>query len=216
MAPLYTSHYVTHPTRGATTPEMKAEALKAIDRDGVVHGSEFSITDVPYICYTSRVDTKIDLHEFAGRIRFGNHNNLNSGLYYPFQTALVRLTVVKTAPGKVGQIVVGDDTFLCSTTIVAYDSVTIGRNVTFGPLVTIMDCDGHHIDRRIPDDNIAALVMRPISIGENCWIGSGAVILKGVTIGRNSVVAINSVVTKSVPENCVVAGNPAKVVKTIT
>lgn len=53
----------------------------------------------------------------------------------------------------------------------------------------------------------------PIIIGENCWIGSNVRICKGVTIGDNSVVAACSVVTKDVPANCVVAGNPAKVVK---
>ncbi|MBA2585639.1 MAG: maltose acetyltransferase, partial [Chthoniobacterales bacterium] len=50
-------------------------------------------------------------------------------------------------------------------------------------------------------------------IGDNVWIGMNAVILKGVAIGENSVVAAGAVVTKSVPENCVVAGNPAKIVK---
>lgn len=54
----------------------------------------------------------------------------------------------------------------------------------------------------------------PIIIGENCWIGSHVRICKGVTIGDNSVVAACSVVTKDVPANCIVAGNPAKVVKT--
>ena len=54
----------------------------------------------------------------------------------------------------------------------------------------------------------------PIIIGENCWIGSHVRICKGVTIGDNSIVAACSVVTKDVPANCIVAGNPAKVVKT--
>ena len=54
----------------------------------------------------------------------------------------------------------------------------------------------------------------PIIIGENCWIGSHVRICKGVTIGDNSVVAACSVVTKDVPANSIVAGNPAKVVKT--
>lgn len=54
----------------------------------------------------------------------------------------------------------------------------------------------------------------PIIIGENCWIGSNVRICKGVTIGDNSIVAACSVVTKDVPANCIVAGNPAKIVKT--
>ncbi len=54
----------------------------------------------------------------------------------------------------------------------------------------------------------------PIIIGENCWIGTNVRICKGVTIGDNSVVAACSVVTKNVPANCIVAGNPAKIVRT--
>src|SRR6266550_1183512 len=53
----------------------------------------------------------------------------------------------------------------------------------------------------------------PVKIADNVWIGMNATILKGVTIGENSVVAAGSVVTKSVPPNIVVAGNPAVVVK---
>lgn len=54
----------------------------------------------------------------------------------------------------------------------------------------------------------------PIIIGKNVWIGEYARICKGVTIGDGSIVAANAVVTKDVPANCIVAGNPAKIVKT--
>lgn len=54
---------------------------------------------------------------------------------------------------------------------------------------------------------------KPVTIGNNVWIGANAIILKGVSIGSGSVIAAGSVVTKDVPNNCVVAGNPAKVVK---
>jgi acetyltransferase-like isoleucine patch superfamily enzyme len=215
MGFIYSSHYVTHPTRESCVPALKEAAMKAIDAAGIVHGDNFTIHDVPYIVFTSMVEHKVALADFAGRLTFEKDNNLNSSLYYPFQTGLVRLTLVKTAVDRVGRISVGAGTTLCSTTIVAYDSVKIGRNVLFGPLVTIMDCDGHPIDRREPEGDLSKLVMRPIEIKDNAWIGMGALILKGVTIGRASVVAAHSVVTKSVPDNTIVAGNPARVVKTL-
>ncbi len=54
-----------------------------------------------------------------------------------------------------------------------------------------------------------------INIGNNVWIGAGAIVLPGVTIGDNSIIGAGSVVTKDVPRNCVVAGNPAKIIKSI-
>lgn len=55
---------------------------------------------------------------------------------------------------------------------------------------------------------------KPIKIGKNCWIGENSRICKGVTIGDGSIVGANSVVTKPVPDNCIVVGNPARIVKT--
>lgn len=55
----------------------------------------------------------------------------------------------------------------------------------------------------------------PVKIGDNVWIGGNAVILPGVTIGNNVVVGAGSVVTKSVPDNVIVAGNPARIIKNI-
>jgi acetyltransferase-like isoleucine patch superfamily enzyme len=55
--------------------------------------------------------------------------------------------------------------------------------------------------------------VRPVVIGQNVWIGSGGIILSGVTIGDGAVVAAASVVTKDVPANALVAGNPARVIR---
>jgi len=208
----YVTHYVTAPERTPVTAEKKAQTLEAIRDAGIVSGEKFSITDIPLISFTTLVDPKLDLKDFAGRIRFGNNNNLNSGQYYPFHCDMVRLSIIKSGPQKIGSILVGDNVYLASTTIVSYERVRIGDNVVFGPMVTIMDCDGHSLDRE-KGDTLDGLVIRPVEIMDNAWIAMGAVILKGVTIGRNSVVGINSVVTKSVPDNCVAAGNPAVIVK---
>ncbi len=64
--------------------------------------------------------------------------------------------------------------------------------------------------RETPDLDLAG----PIHIGANTFVGAGALVLKGVTIGSNSIIGANAVVTKSFPEGSIIAGNPARVVKT--
>lgn len=90
--------------------------------------------------------------------------------------------------------------------------VSIGRYTLFGP--------GVHIYTATHPMNAAERKIlqsaKPVSIGENCWIGGGAIILPGVTIGDNSVVAAGAVVNRDVPANSLAAGNPAVVKKSVT
>ena len=73
----------------------------------------------------------------------------------------------------------------------------------------ISDSDWHGIyDRALPVGKSEEVVLE-----DNVWIGDGAIVSKGVTIGKNSIVGARSVVIKDVPENVIVAGNPAQVVK---
>ena len=88
--------------------------------------------------------------------------------------------------------------------------ITIGNGSLIGMNVTIATLN-HGLSLEIRNTTYPS----PVVIGENVWIGSNATILPGVTIGDNSVVAAGAVVTKVVPENTVVAGVPAKVVKKI-
>ena len=85
--------------------------------------------------------------------------------------------------------------------------ITIGNNVAISHDVTIMDSDAHYIDYE--DYKIS----KPIYIEDDVWIGTRATILKGVTIGKGSIVAAGAVVTNDVPQNSIVAGVPAKVIK---
>ncbi len=82
--------------------------------------------------------------------------------------------------------------------------ITIGDDAMFGPDVKLVTSN-HPLD---PLDR-KAVVSSPIVIGRNAWIGAGAIILPGVEIGENSVVGAGSVVTKDVPPDTVVVGNPA-------
>lgn len=91
--------------------------------------------------------------------------------------------------------------------------VTIGDNVLIGPNVGIYTA-GHplHFELRNEEWEFAC----PITIEDNVWIGGNVVLNPGVTVGRNSVVGSGSVVTKDIPANVVVAGNPCRVIREIT
>lgn len=95
-------------------------------------------------------------------------------------------------------------------TLLTLGGVIIEDNVLIGPNVKILS-EGHPVD---PSER-HSLVPGKVHIGKNAWIGAGATILPGVTIGENAVIAAGAMLTKDVPANTVVAGIPAKIVKTI-
>jgi acetyltransferase-like isoleucine patch superfamily enzyme len=86
--------------------------------------------------------------------------------------------------------------------------LTIGEETIFANNVTI------HTANHDPKDR-SKFIMADITIGRNCWLGSGVTVLSGVTLGDNVTVGANSVVTKSFSSNCVIAGCPAKIIKTL-
>lgn len=106
-----------------------------------------------------------------------------------------------------GKIEIGNNSYIGDRTeIHSGKSVKIGSNVNIAWDCNILDRDYHAF---MSDTE----VIKPVTIGDNVWIGCQSIVLKGVTIGNGSVVASGSVVTKDVPENCLVAGNPAKVIR---
>jgi acetyltransferase-like isoleucine patch superfamily enzyme len=96
--------------------------------------------------------------------------------------------------------------------IVGHLQITIGNDVWTGHHVYITDQNHGYENLDLP---ISQQVMpeRPVSIGDGAWLGHGTVVLPGATIGRHVVVGANSVVTGELPDNCVAAGVPAKVLK---
>lgn len=87
----------------------------------------------------------------------------------------------------------------------------IGDDVMIGPNVSLITA-GHPV---APARRRATTIGKPIVIGRNVWIAAGATVIGGVTVGENAVVAAGSVVTKDVPPNTLVAGNPARVVRPV-
>ena len=126
-----------------------------------------------------------------------------------------------------GRIEVGDYTSINHNTFIAADElVKIGKYCFIARDVLIQDNNSHPIDPHErkkqalsyndePSDTYESK-NGPIEIDDNVWIGAKAIILKNVTIGYGSIIAAGAVVTKSVPPMSIAAGNPARVVKTIT
>lgn len=134
----------------------------------------------------------------------------------------------------VGNVSIGERSYLGSSTIICAIGVSIGDDVLVSWGCTIVDHDSHSLDWRRRSQDVAdwragllsggladasrskdwsVVEMASISIGSKSWIGMNATVLKGVTIGEGAVVAAGSVVTKDVAPWTLVAGNPARPIK---
>lgn len=152
--------------------------------------------------------------QFVGKGTLSFENNVQLG-YYPaprYYDGLIYLEV----RSKEASISFGEGTIVNNNLIIicANTSVSIGKNVLIGHDVEILDSDLHPLQPELRLQN-GSFKSKPVTIGNNVFIGSCVKILKGVEIGDNSVVAHSSVVTKSVPSNVIIAGNPAKIIKNI-
>ena len=129
----------------------------------------------------------------------GNSIHISTRLFTPFTTNF----------GK--HITLGKNVFInhgCS--FLDLGGIYIEDDVMIGPGVTISS-EGHPVTIK----ERKALLPSKVHIQQNAWIGAKATILAGVTVGKNAVVAAGAVVTKNVPENTVVAGVPARIIKKI-
>lgn len=121
-------------------------------------------------------------------------------------------------------IEIGDDTGLSSLCIRAKERITIGNRVNIGGDCILIDSDAHNLDYRIRGSSerigkiskdVLTAKTAPIVIEDDVLIGTRCVILKGVTIGARSIIGSGSMVTKSIPSDCIAAGNTCKVIKSI-
>ncbi len=111
-------------------------------------------------------------------------------------------------------IVIGDDTGISGASICAAISIKIGRQCLIGANVVISDTDFHALkaENHRHNNRTEDIKTAPVVIGDNVFIGTGALILKGVSIGHNAIIGAGSVVTKNIPENAIAAGNPARMI----
>lgn len=116
-----------------------------------------------------------------------------------------------------GRIEIGDGFGISGSTIYSTSSITIGKNATIGANCKIIDNDFHPLDpeQRRLGLNEQHTRRAPIRIGDNCFIGMNSIILKGTTLGNNVIVGAGSVVHGTFPDNCIIAGNPAKIIRQV-
>lgn len=114
-----------------------------------------------------------------------------------------------------GVVEIGENSGISGSTIYAMRHIKIGRDVLIGGNCKIIDNDFHPllVSQRIPKQRVDDIKKAPIEIGDGCFIGANSIILKGTTIGKNCVVGAGSVVSGNFPDNVIIAGNPARVIK---
>lgn len=123
-----------------------------------------------------------------------------------------------------GEIIIGKNTYIgLGSRVWSAKRISIGNNVQVAHNVNIFDNNIHSIDPKIRnkeflqhyENDDSNLKEMEVIIEDNVWLGANAIVLKGVTIGENSIVGAGSVVTKNIPPNCIVVGNPAKIISEI-
>ena len=146
----------------------------------------------------------------SGSLTIGRDLQLQNGLHY---NMIGRQQKCYFVIGKNADVIIGDHVGLSGTAIVCHERITIGNHVRIGMNCVIYDSDFHDLDYRrramIPED-YAHVVTKPVTIGNDVFIGAHSTILKGVTIGDKAIIGAGSVVAKSVPAGEIWAGNPAR------
>ncbi len=130
-----------------------------------------------------------------------------------------RTIIVTRSEGA--EIVIGDNVGISGATIYARKGIYIGENTCIGGNCKILDNDFHPIEVEARNQLLKnshggdsdLIPSKPIHIGKNCFIGCNTIILKGTVLGDGCVVGAGAVVSGKFKENCVIAGNPAKVIK---
>ena len=157
-----------------------------------------------------------------GKITIGNYFYLTSGDAINPICRNIRACIHLGSPKA--SITIGNHVGMSSPCIWIQTKLTIGNYVNIGGNCLILDTDTHQIDylaRRGQkaanlDDPKTTVQTAPVTIEDDVWIGANCIILKGVTIGARSVIGAGSVVTKSIPADCIAAGNPCRVIKALS
>ena len=180
----------------------RVRTMIAFAGNGVKHG-RYRTNGVPYVSVAR-----------GGRMVIGDNFKMNNGIAGNPIGCYERCTFVV---GRGSTLTIGDNVGISQSALVAHADITIERNVKIGGGNSVYTTDFHSLDPviRASAEDTAHRACAPVTIREGAFIGARSIILKGVTIGRNSIIGAGSVVTKSIPDNCIAAGNPCRVIRTI-
>ncbi len=113
-----------------------------------------------------------------------------------------------------GRITIGSACGISGVSFCSMNSITIGDRVQIGANTKIIDNDMHSLDANDRALDIRNTIKtQPVIIGDDCFVGANCIILKGTTIGEKCIIGAGSVVHGTFPNNAIIAGNPAKVIK---
>ncbi|KAF7539047.1 hypothetical protein G7054_g2403 [Neopestalotiopsis clavispora] len=200
------------------------EAAKKLENTPWCDDYEKMISGVLYNCLAP----ELVQGRFKARRFMHKYNNHFPDDATPESLEAFRYDLLKSTLGGVGKgayieppinidygcnIVLGDN-FYSNFNLVILDCglVTIGNRVLFGPFVSIFAAT-HETEVQSRRDGIE--YAKPVSIGDDCWIGGNVTIMPGVTIGKGCTIGAGSVVTKDIPDFSVAIGSPARVVKKV-
>lgn len=152
-------------------------------------------------CWNIRINKGFEIRQFPlpGRLQvlLGKNVNIEKDVWIK-ESALLQI---------------GDNTLIGRRTVIGCnEKISIGRDCMLAENVRIQDTD-HQFDNINVPIRKQGITTSPIKIGNDVWIGYGAVITKGVEIGDGSVIGANSVVTRDIPPNSIAAGAPARVIR---
>lgn len=169
---------------------------------------KFFVNDVSFKSVTCRGNFYIN-KSIKAKVYFGSRLTLNNGVKYSELgiNGCCRFDVRDS-----GILIIGENVGLSDVTITCHEKIAIKNNVIIGVGTQIRDTDNHSLN---PEDRLNSKDWEnkktaPILINQNVFLGTNVIVLKGVTIGENSIIAAGSVVTKSIPNNEIWGGNPAR------
>lgn len=180
-------------------------AMKATN---VKYGKNLLLKGVPVI-----------FNKNGASLTIGNNCTIKSSFFSNLVGLYSRTVIVTRAPGA--EIVIGDNVGISGATIYARKKIMIGDNTCIGGNCKVLDNDFHPVEAEQRNELLSdvhggdsdLIPSREIRIGRNCFIGCNSIILKGTILGNGCVVGAGAVVSGRFEDNCVIAGNPARVIR---